>query len=315
MFQLLLLPALMLICFGSGLLSAQEAGQPIPKQATTPPAITPPQPTAIDQPAAPADGQLPPEAHPWGRFPVGSSKTVRVTSESLDSTGRVVNTAITETKTTLIQADDQDYQLRVESWVEVAGKRFPHPPQVTRHSYWGELAAPAPAGLRKVSTSEIELDGRKIACEIRQAVSDRNGVHRQTVVHYTPTQFPYLLKRESSLTTADAPAITTTVEVIATNMLHPVVGTKRPVAFVRTTYHGAKSVSVTHETQSADVPGGVVAHSALERDATGAIARRSSLELVEYHIGSETAEEAVSPGRRRWLRQQRRDMKDSRRDR
>lgn len=319
----MLLPALLVLCFGSGLLTAQETKQPAsaPKTANAQPQTTksPPAQPAVAQPAKPeaeqpAEGQLPPEAHPWGRFPVGSSKTVRVTSESLDAAGHVVNTTITETKSTLVEANDHEYKLRVESSVEVAGKKFVHPAQVTRHSYWGELATATPAGLRKVSTSEITLNGKKIACEVRQAMSDRDGQRRQTTVHYTASQFPYLLKRESSVAAADAPVNTTTVEVIANNLPYLVAGTHRPVAFVLTNYQGAKNSSVTIEIQSADVPGGVVNHSAQERDAAGVVNRRTSLELVEYHIGSETAEEAVSPGRRRWLRQQRREM-NSRRDR
>jgi hypothetical protein len=250
---------------------------------------------------------------------VGSWKTVRVTSETLDAQGRVVTVSLTDTKTTLVVADDHEYQLRVESTVEVAGRRFVHPAQVTRHTYWGELATTPNNGngLRKVSTSELDLNGRRIACEIRQAISERDGLRRQTVVHYTTAQFPYLLKRESSVTptaeTATQPALTTTVEVIAANLPYRVKGLLKPVAYVRTNYQGAKSSSVTIEIQSAEVPGGVVNHSAQERDAAGTVAtRRTSLELIDYGLGIESPDDA-SPARRRWLRKQRRD--ENRRDR
>ncbi|WP_254508365.1 hypothetical protein [Anatilimnocola floriformis] len=314
------MPALLVLCICSDVdiaqLAAQEKQKPpaTPTQPTTQPAKTT-QPVAIrpdhDQPESPPDGQLPPEAHPWGRFPVGSWKTVRVTSETLDPQGRIVTTSLTETKTTLVAADDHEYQLRVESTVEVAGRRFANPPQVTRHSYWGDLAATpnSGTGLRKMSSSELELNGRHVACEIRQAISERDGQRRQTVVHYTTTQFPYLLKRESSITPLEGstqPATSTTVEVIAANLPFRVAGMLKPVAYVRTNYQGTKSSSVTVEIQSADVPGGVVNHSAQERDAAGtAVTRRSSLELVDYGLGSESPDDA-SPGRRRWMRKQNR---------
>lgn len=317
-----LLPALLVLCFGS----ERGAAQLAPKVPQPAPASTQQQPVALrpdlDQPASPADGQLPPEAHPWGRFPVGSWKVVRVTSETLDTQGRVVSTSVTETKTTLVSANDLEYQLRIETTVEVAGKRFAHPAQVTRLTYWGELATTTSSGLRKVSSSELELNGKKIACEIRQALSERDGERRQTIVHYTTTQFPYMLKRESSIASVDGPALSTTVEVIAANLPYRVAGALKPVAYVRTNHQGAKSSSVTVEIQSADVPGGVVNHSAQERDAAGqVVTRRSSLELVEYGLGTETAEEA-SPGRRRWFRSRRRgddrrndDASQTRRDR
>ena len=316
--------ALLALCFGSGLVVAQQEKKamqpgPAPAKQTPPP---PAQPVAVkpdlDQPETPPDGQLPPEAHPWGRFPVGSWKTVRVTSETLDAQGHVVTTSLTDTKTTLIAADDHEYQLRVETTVEVAGKRFANPPQVTRHTYWGELAT-APNNvntLRKVSTSELDLNGKRIACEIRQAVTERDGQRRQTVVHYTTAQFPYLLKRESSIAPlaegSTQPAVSTTVEVFAANVPFRVKGVLKPTAYVRTIYHGVKSSSTTVEIQSAEVPGGVVNHSAQERDAAGtAVTRRTSLELVDYGLGIESPDDA-SPARRRWLRKQRREEKRDR---
>lgn len=313
-----LLLALLVLCFGSERGAAQVAPKLTPAQQ---PAYSQQQPVAlrpdIDQPASPADGQLPPEAHSWGRFPVGSWKTVRVTSETLDPQGHIVSTSVTETKTTLVAANDHEYQLKIETTVEVAGKRFAHPAQVTRHTYWGELASAAPNGLRKVSSSELELNGKKIACEVRQALSEREGERRQTVVHYTTAQFPYMLKRESTIASVDGPTLSTTVEVFAANLPYRVAGALKPVAYVRTNHQGAKSSSVTVEIQSADVPGGVVNHAAQERDAAGTVVtRRTSLELVEYGLGSENPEEA-SPGRRRWFRSRRRgeDANQSRRER
>ncbi len=271
----LVLMAILLGCFGSPEARAQNA-------------------VTVAEPA------LPPEAHPWGRFPVDSWKLVRVTAETLDATGKVVSTSITETKSTLVEANDTDYALRVEVTVVIGAKRIAHQPQISRHSYWGELAAPT-AGARKISSSELELNGRKIACEIRQVVSEQAGQKRQSVVHYAANQFPYVLKRESSVTPAEGKPTTTTVEVVASNLPQRVLGTLRPVAYVRTNRQTDKSSSITMEIQSSEVPGGVITHAAHERDAAAAIVRRSTLELVEYGVGSESPEEA-SPGRRRWFR-------------
>lgn len=298
----LLLPALVAICFGSAITAAQEVAKQDANK-NGPAAAAQPATQAAAQPAAqpsPAESQFPPEAHPWGRFPVGSWKVVRVTAETVDALGHVVNTTVTETKTTLIEANDLEYKLKVESSVQIGGKRFPHPPQVTRLSYWGELTA-SPAGVLKVSASELDLNGKKIACEVRQAVIEREGERRQTVVHYASNQFPYLLKRESSVNPAEGKPTTTTVEVLASNMPQHILGVLRPVAYVRTNHHTAKNSAVTIEVQSAEIPGGVALHSAQERDAAGAVTRRTALELVEYGVGSESPEEA-SPGRRRWFR-------------
>src|SRR5687768_11687188 len=71
---------------------------------------------------------LPQEQHPWGRFPSGSWKSVRVVTETLDDKGEVANVTRTETRTTLVAADERGYSLRIESTVEVAGKRFASQP-------------------------------------------------------------------------------------------------------------------------------------------------------------------------------------------
>ena len=255
--------------------------------------------SSTPEPSAPAQA-LPPEAHPWGRFPVGSWKVVRLTTESLDEKGKVTSTSLTDTRTTLVEASDHDYVLRVEVTVDVAGRRFAHPAQVTRHSYWGDLATPT-AGLRKVSTSEVDVNGKKVACEIRQVETEKAGQKRQSQIHYSPATYPYVIKRESVLIPEDGSPQTTSVETIATNLPQKVLGILRPVAFVRTTRQLAKGDTLTMEVQSPDVPGGVITHAALERDAASAVVRRTSLELLEFGVGNESLEEA-SPGRRRWFR-------------
>jgi hypothetical protein len=259
--------------------------------------------------APPAAPSLPPEAHPWGRFPVGSWKTVRMTTESLDSQGRVVSISVTNIKTTLIQANDSDYQLKIETTTDIGGKRFIYPAQTTRHSYWGELGKPV-AGVQKVTIGEVELNGKKIACELRQVLNEQASERRQSIVHYAATQYPYLLKRESSVTPATGTASSTTVEVIATNLPQRVLGVLRSVAYVRTNHQNGKGSSTTMEVQSADIPGGVVSHAAQERDAASTITRRTALEVLEYGIGTEPEDQA-SPYRRRYFRQQRRqDRRD-----
>lgn len=252
-----------------------------------------------------AEPQLPPEAHPWGRFPVGSWKLVRVSTQTLDADGKPISTSVTETKTTLVEANDFDYTLKVEVTVQVEGKHFARPPQIAKLSYWGDLSE-APLGVRKVGTSEIEMNGKRLACEIRQVVTEQEGQRRQSVVHYCDTTYPYVLKRESSVTssTAESKPQTTSVEVVGSNLPYPVLGTTRSAAFVKTSRHTAAGDSTTIEVQSPEVPGGVVSHSAQEQDQTQALSRRSTLELIDYGLGSEPPEEA-SPGRKRWFHRSR----------
>ena len=64
------------------------------------------------------------EYHPWGEFQPGAWKLVRVLTETLDENGLVTGTTTTETRTTLMQADERGITLEIATTVEVAGKRF-----------------------------------------------------------------------------------------------------------------------------------------------------------------------------------------------
>src|SRR5687768_11518295 len=88
-------------------------------------ALTIGQTIALAQPAA-----FPPEHHPWGSFPVGSWKLVRTTSETLETSGRVTNITITDTRTSLSAADASSYTLRSEISVDVAGRRIATTPKI-----------------------------------------------------------------------------------------------------------------------------------------------------------------------------------------
>src|SRR3954467_12926178 len=96
-------------------------------------------------PALPAADVLsfPPEHHPWGRFPVGSSKLVRTTSEALDEKGQVVSVTVTDTRTTLVASDTSTYTLKTDATVDVASRRITAAPQTTRHGYYGEIPGQA----------------------------------------------------------------------------------------------------------------------------------------------------------------------------
>jgi hypothetical protein len=248
--------------------------------------------------AAAQDGGIPAEHHPWGRFPVGSWKFVRVTVENLDALGNVTGTTINETKTTLLAADATTFTLHVVVTVEASGKRFLRPPQITKYGYSGQLSGETLAA-KKSGDVEMTINGRKIMCEVRQIQIQGDGAKYEGTVHYAPTIAPYVLRKEGAATgAAEGPKTTTMVEVLALGMPYRVLGDRRNVAFVRTIEKKQGSTSTTVEVQCDDIPGGEVAHSSQETNEDGKTLRRTSLELLEYHIANERSDEAWG-GRRR----------------
>jgi hypothetical protein len=241
---------------------------------------------------------FPPDHHPWGRFPLGSWKLVRVTSETLDAQGHVTNVTTTETKTTLVASDLNSYTLRVDVTVEVAGRRFASAPQTVKHGYYGESPGQT-VSVKELGNSQLTLDGRMVACELRQAVVETEGVKRVSMIHYSDTVPPYQLRRETTAEGAsEDKRASTLVEIVALDLPQRVVDEVKQATYVKTTNKQAQGTKVTLEVQCDDVPGGVVSHWSSETDAASKVVRRSTLELVDYEI-TEAKKGEISYGRRR----------------
>ncbi|MCI0360778.1 MAG: hypothetical protein L0211_20055 [Planctomycetaceae bacterium] len=225
------------------------------------------------------------QQHPWARFPLGSWKSVRVVSETLDAKGNVANIIRTETRTTLIAANHEGYSLRVESTVEVAGKRFASQPQIVKHGYYGETAG-QPVTVKKLGDEEVYIDGRGVPSEVRQATFEADGIKRSTKIYYSSTVSPYQLRRET--TTDGLPveqSIMTTVETVATGLPLRVLNEMQPASYIKTTRLSPQGTKVTLEAHCDKVPGGVVTHTSSDSDPSGLTTRRSTLELIDYAIG------------------------------
>jgi hypothetical protein len=262
------------------------------------------QPAGSAPAAAPA---YPPDHHPWGRFPLGSWKLVRVTTETLDTLGRVANITTTDTKSTLIASDANSYTLRVESTVEAAGRRFASPVQTVKYGYYGEAPGQS-LSVKNLGDTQLALDGRMVACELRQAVIETAGAKRVSTIHYSSVVPPYQLRKETTAEgAADDKKATTLVETIALDLPQRVVDEIKQATYVKTTSKYAQGAKVTLEVQCDDVPGGVVSHWASETDAAGKVIRRSTLEVTAYEITEAKAGE-ISYGRRRYHRRAARRM-------
>ncbi|MFN0021866.1 MAG: hypothetical protein ACKVP0_26770 [Pirellulaceae bacterium] len=254
--------------------------------------------------AAAQEGGVSAEHHPWGRFPKGSWKLTRVITEILDPLGNVTATTITETRTTLIDANATTYTLRYEVTTESLGKRFVGAPQTKVLGYSGN-AAGEPVTAKKIGNAEVEVNGRKIPCEVRQIQIERMGTKPEVImVSFNPTVSPYVLRKEGTATAAaEGPKISTTVEVMA---LAPckVLADRRNAAFIRTIEKREDLTITTMETTCDDIPGGEVARSSQEQNAENKPLRRTTLELLDFHVGNERPDEAWG-GRRRVLHRSR----------
>ena len=231
---------------------------------------------------------IPRQQHPWGHFAPGSWKKISVVTQTIDPQGQVAGASVTQTKTTLDKVDDDGVTLRIETSVEVGGKRFDTPVQVVRQGYPGQLQG-QPIELKSLDPEAVTIEGKQIRCQVWQVKSDNADGKRLTKLFYSGATAPYVLRRETKLSDAANPQITfdTTVEVLALDMPYRVLDEMHTVAYEKTTAKNAKSTTTTVAVISPDIPGGVVGQTSKEVDASGRLLTRSTLELAEYHVAGD----------------------------
>jgi len=239
-----------------------------------------------DAPQATPGELTPRDLHVWGRFDPGTWKRVRIVTETLNEKGAAVDTTITETKTTLVRADAGRLTLRIEATVSVAGRRFESPPQTVEYGYYGETPGQR-SETKFIGSEQLTIDGRPVQCEVRQVVATSSQQQQVTRMYLSSDVEPFVMKRETTLVAGDGKAESdqqTQAEVIALDMPYRVLHDIKPAAYERTIQQTPRGTNITLDVTCVDVPGGIVARTSKEMNSQGQLVRRSTLELVDYHV-------------------------------
>jgi hypothetical protein len=220
----------------------------------------------------------------WEQFEPGAWKQVRLHRETFDEQGNVATTSITDTKTTLVDKDEKGFTLCVEMTVEVAGQKFPTPPQTLWYGYNGETKGQT-VSTERLGNEQLEIDGHKINAELFQINVQADG-QRRSIQAACSTDFPFVYRLRSTLTGPEGKQERETdvmrVEVTSIDLPYEVRDETMSVSHVRTTVQRSDSNTVTIEVHCKDVPGQVVAHWSRKSDANDRRLERSTLELLNY---------------------------------
>lgn len=237
----------------------------------------------------------------WARFPSGSWKLVRVSTETLDDSGRVVGTNVTETKTSLTKLEGECIVLEVEVGVEIAGKQFDGLPKTVKQGFHGEICG-GEVKLQPSTTAELTIEDRKIDCRSQQIDISTASGRTAVGLWYSDTLAPFILRRESKTTdTANKVVNETLSEVIALDMPQRVLTEIKNVSCIKTVQKSSKGTVTTLAMSSPDVPGGVVSQKTKETDAAGRLIRHSELDIVSYGTRPEKERTGLF-GRKRTVR-------------
>jgi len=261
-------------------------------------------------PAAELDAILQ-QAHPWGRFPRGAWRQVRIVTQSYDEQGKLTDTSITDNKTTVVEVTPERVTLEVEVTVEVAGQRFPSQPQIVKQGYAGETLGET-ASIKALEPQMIKIDGRDFRCETQQ-IDITGGVTKEvSVIAIAPDHQPAVLRRKSTM--LDAGGTKTmqevTSEVTSFGMGRRVLGglELRPAYHVRQEQKNDRGTTITLSWHVPEVPGEVVEQCSKKMDETGRVVRQTDLELVGFGQAEvdETETQGTFPEPRRPTRRQKR---------
>jgi hypothetical protein len=238
---------------------------------------------AAAQAAQPAD--LPRRHHAWGRFEPGAWKTVRVTSETLDERGVVASVSTSETTTRLLRLDDDRFTLRIETMMEVAGKRIVAEPQTVTQRYNG-MPLDAPVERQSLPTEVLLIDGRRYECGVNELITQGASTRSVTRTWLSDAVSPFVLRRETTTTNLESQQTTgrSTLEVVALDMPFKAIDRTFSAAHLKSVQQHEKGSTVTLAITTLEVPGGVVAHTSKELDPEGRVVRRNTLELLDYGL-------------------------------
>ena len=244
---------------------------------------------------APADpsiaayaGPVTREQHPWARHEPGSWRRLRIVSESFDDRGLLIGRSETFRRETLVDSSGAGYTLRIETTVDVGGRRIPGPTQTIAYGLTADSPEATPEVVENDATA-ISLAGRAIPCEAWSWTTPTERGEARHTIYYSSTVAPYVLKRERS-DVVDG-------RVVGDEQLR-VVRVGAPIEYGGTildTYHSARERSLNDGgtkrefTVHADrVPGGVLSSGVTETDASGRRIRWSVSRIAEYGARDQT---------------------------
>ncbi|MEX0793540.1 MAG: hypothetical protein WD045_10415 [Pirellulaceae bacterium] len=241
--------------------------------------------------AATATGQellVPHEHHEWARFPAGSSKQVRQVTETFKE-GELISTSTTTLKLRLTEVGEDFIVLERESTSEVRGQTFDKPKREFRSSLNNEPSN-STATVTIDGKDSLTIQGKAFPCEVRRVEIQGPTSRIVGKVFYHPGVAPFVLRREylTSNEGSDKPEREVVSEVIALAKPYPVLTELKTVAFIlsQTTAPGESAETV--EAQCVDVPGFVVGTWTTVFDAQGQIKSRTTVELLDYQVASDS---------------------------
>ena len=143
--------------------------------------------------------------HPWGRFPEGSWKRIRVvrsedSSDTANNAGNSHNSTAEHT-ITLSQVLPDKFSLTWESSLSTAGRKWNAAPKTTGSNYWEESADMKLVSFKAKSDLVLEIEGASYPCSWEHVVfeNDSKRVEIKTWRSDISAHLPQILRQERKI--------------------------------------------------------------------------------------------------------------------
>lgn len=277
-----------LIAIDPAAISPDHATEPIEEVLPPPTGFAP---LADESPADAPDGEAAAgllaslvESHEWMRFEPGAWRRSRTLSDAFDAEGAFVGRSLTERTERLVAKDAAGYTLRIDTIVELSGRRTAGPSETVRRSVYCDR----PVGDDAVSVRELEptavgIGGRAIPCRVWEVRwSTAAGTELQRV--YVAEAGTLRVLRRETRAPADGEALATTESVVTLADAPVRVGDELTPGWhlESDSVRASGGVARSHEVHSPAAPGGVHQRVITEYDALGHRSRWAVEELVAW---------------------------------
>lgn len=258
---------------------------------------TPLQPSASSQPVPDSSGEissartmvLPPalgrSENPWGPYAPKTRLRMRTTSTTFADDK--ITTRVADKVIELEAIDGKGYNLKTSTSVDLGGKRFQADPQVVRYDFFQQ---PILEGLKVMiaKPSRVQIGSVIIPCQVRIYEQESTDWRQQTILWYSTSIYPYILRNETTKTMIPTPkepegrilsySLTT---VLGTSALAGPIRSRFGTYSLQTIRKSGGTTTMIHSSCSRHLPGGVVSETSRETDHDGKLLSQSDSFIID----------------------------------
>ena len=230
--------------------------------------------------------------HPWGRFPEGAWKRIRVirSDDSLETTKRINSRhSFAEYTVTLSQILPDQFSLTWESALTGAGRKWNTQPKTSGSNYWEESADMKPVNFKTKNDLVLEIEGASYPCSWEQIVfeNENKRVEIKTWRSDASAHLPQILRQERKIYLKkegeeNQLSVSSLYQLSPTSFPYSVMGKVHHVWKSEQTDESSQGKTVTTSLISLTVPGEVVSFDTRQYSPQGELTGQSTGYVVDY---------------------------------